>query len=98
MMMKKAGDDDDRDVTLDECGVFFPLLSLHDGTVQPTILSTYFDVLMMMTMTIKVWKKEKTQRTTGRGGVYLETKSGEWWSARMLENFGEILTQSQSRF
>ena len=40
MMMKKAGDDDDRDVTLDECGVFFPLLSLHDGTVQPTILST----------------------------------------------------------
>ena len=77
MMMKKAGDDDDRDVTLDECGVFFPLLSLHDGTVQPTILSTYFDVLMMMTMTIKVWKKEKTQRTSGRGGVYLETKSGE---------------------
>ena len=33
-------DDDDRDVTWDKCGVFFPLLSLHDGTVQPTILST----------------------------------------------------------
>ena len=33
-------DDDDRDVTWDKCGVFFPLLSLHDGAVQPTILST----------------------------------------------------------
>ena len=33
-------DDDDRDATWDKCGVFFPLLSLHDGAVQPTILST----------------------------------------------------------
>ena len=36
-------DDNDRDVTSDKCGVFFPLLSHHDGTVRPTILRTYGD-------------------------------------------------------
>ena len=34
-------DNNDRDVTSDKCGVFFPLLSHHDGTVRPTILRTY---------------------------------------------------------
>ena len=45
MMVLPLNDDDnnDRDVTSDKCGVFFPLLSHHDGTVRPTILRTYGD-------------------------------------------------------
>ena len=44
-MVLPLNDDDnnDRDVTSDKCGVFFPLLSHHDGTVRPTILRTYGD-------------------------------------------------------
>ena len=44
-MLLPLNDDDnnDRDVTSDKCGVFFPLLSHHDGTVRPTVLRTYGD-------------------------------------------------------
>ena len=43
VLLLNDDDNNDRDVTSDKCGVFFPLLSHHDGTVRPTILRTYGD-------------------------------------------------------